>query len=168
VRIYIASGLDNLAEAKRVADMLEDLGHIITYRWFDHGPAGSSIERLQEVSVKEVEGVRSADVVLVLLPGGRGTHVELGGGLLTNKPVIIWDYTRTAFTVDNTTCAFYWHPNVYRVEGSMNGGSLLALMEVWHSVVMHRKTPMGALEHAAAAGWRTVMVPQSERALELV
>ena len=58
-----------------------------TFAWTDQdakNPAGYA-----DIAEAELAGVREADVVIVLLPGGYGTHVEIGAALALGKPVVI-------------------------------------------------------------------------------
>lgn len=89
MKYYIASKLENHAAHNRLRDVLAELGHQITYDWTPHGPVyGSGLDRVREVAELETKGVLDADFVVVLWPGGRGTHVELGMALAADKPVI--------------------------------------------------------------------------------
>lgn len=79
MKAYIASSLDNADEARAITEALELDGWTITYRWFDHGSAQDRGEAgIREVAQAELDGVVGADLVIVALPGARGTHVELG------------------------------------------------------------------------------------------
>ena len=135
LRFYLASTLPNHAAADLVADVLIEAGHQQTYRWSKHGPAGHlGAEGLGAVAAAEVEGVAAADVVIVLLPGGRGTHAELGMALALGKPVVLWDPSGEAFRCDNRTCAFYHHPGVALQFGLLvSEKSAKALAECLHS-----------------------------------
>jgi hypothetical protein len=133
MRIYLASGLENLPRAKEVRDLLLVAGHTITYDWMAHGPAGDKGEsHMARIAEAECRGVKDADCVVVLLPGGRGTHAELGMALALNKAVLLWDESATTWQVSNSTCAFYWHPCVVRGVGPIGerGENLLAQL-VW-------------------------------------
>ena len=60
---------------------------------------------------QELEAVKNADVLIVLLPGGFGTHVEIGAALALGKPVILHapDYE----TLNKPyRCVFHYHPRV--------------------------------------------------------
>jgi hypothetical protein len=58
-----------------VRDALKNRGHEISYDWTLHGSVKSvSKERLREVASLELDGISEADFVVVLLPGGNGTH----------------------------------------------------------------------------------------------
>jgi len=49
--------------------------------------------------------------VIALLPGGRGTHVEIGAALALDKPVILYAPDRK--TLDTPyPCPFHYHPAV--------------------------------------------------------
>ena len=69
-----------------VRDDLKKCGHDLTYDWTLHGSVKSvSKERLREVASLELDGVSEADFVVVLLPGGNGTHLELGFSIAREK-----------------------------------------------------------------------------------
>jgi nucleoside 2-deoxyribosyltransferase len=108
---YLASGLENIDNAKTLRDQLTAAGFIQSYDWTKHGPAP---DRVEEISVLEINGVRDADVVVVLLPGGRGTHTELGAAIAYGKRVVL---CAPAKIMEKTreTCAFYHHPHVQHV-----------------------------------------------------
>lgn len=115
MKYYIASKLENHAEHNRVRDFLNSLGHEITYDWTHHGPVyRSGLDRVREVAELETQGVIDADFVVVLWPGGRGTHVELGIALAARKPVLLITHVEAHHEATTETCAFYHHPLVTR------------------------------------------------------
>jgi nucleoside 2-deoxyribosyltransferase len=73
--------------------------------------AVESADTYSTVAVAEVEGVREADVLLVLLPGGFGTHVEIGVALALEKPIVIHAPDRETLNTPYP-CLFHYHPNV--------------------------------------------------------
>lgn len=131
-KYYIASGLENAAQVRELKTILDQAGWEHTYDWTVHGSVCASTppeqrpERLREVAGLESEGVWMADVVIVLLPGGRGTHTELGFALGMVDPVVFApdeDRMRICiyspdpekdFGTNGTTCVFYHHPCVER------------------------------------------------------
>lgn len=118
MKFYIASKLENAERVSALARVLKAYRWEQTYDWTTHGSVkDEGEERLTEVAENEIEGVRQADVVIVLLPGGRGTHAELGAANIMNKPVFIWSETDEPFRDGEPTCAFYWNRNVTRVVG---------------------------------------------------
>jgi nucleoside 2-deoxyribosyltransferase len=115
MKYYIATKLENHAEHNRVRDHLAKLGHEITYDWTPHGPVyRSGLERIREIAELETKGVLDADVVIVLWPSGRGTHVELGMAIAAGKPVIFISSLQAHHEATTETCAFYHHPLVKR------------------------------------------------------
>lgn len=116
MRYYIATGLERYAAHNEVRDELKRDGWTCTYDWTDHGSVKDcGRARIRQVAVNETKGVLDADVVIVLLPGGRGTHAELGMALAAGKPVILHSETGDEFRDGSPTCAFYWHPLCRRV-----------------------------------------------------
>ena len=116
-KFYLATRVENWALANEVADLLCTAGWVQTYRWAEHGDNGN-IEGLDEgtrrkVAVREVDGVTDADVLVVLMPGGRGTHCELGMALGLGRPVFLWARNKKDLrAVDGKLTSFYSHPNV--------------------------------------------------------
>lgn len=109
-KFYVATTLSNADQAKIVIRRLSDFGHQVTYDWTAHGKV-SGHEAMQDVALKELEGVVSADFIVVLWPGGRGTHIELGAAMATNKPIFF--ITPPEFDLD---VSFYHHPNIVRFD----------------------------------------------------
>ncbi len=126
MKYYIASRLENAAQVRQLKAILDERGWEHTYDWTVHGSVQSEgVERIAEVAEKELDGVLQADVVIVLLPGGRGAHAELGMAIMatsltypykqTDERVVIFSPNPAAdFGTDSTTCAFYHHPLVER------------------------------------------------------
>lgn len=118
MKFYISSRLENAKIVKPLAAFLRACGMEHTYDWTKHcsvqceGP-----ERIAEVAELEMEGVKEADIVIVLLPGGRGTHAELGIANALDKKVFMWAENEDLFLQDDRTCAFYWNRNVERIVG---------------------------------------------------
>jgi nucleoside 2-deoxyribosyltransferase len=120
LRFYIASRLENAQQVRAVAESLKDMGWEHTYDWTVHGSVKNEGEdRIKEVAEKEMQGVRDAEIVIVLLPGGRGTHAELGAANALRIPAIVWAETDDLFCQDDRTCAFYWNSNVTRITGDI-------------------------------------------------
>lgn len=120
MKFYIASRLENAEQVRCLAKILKMWGWEHTYDWTEHGSVQTEGEtRIREVAQKEIQGVKDADVVIVLLPGGRGTHVELGAAIALSKPVFIYAQTDEFFMQDNRICAFYLYDNITRVTGSL-------------------------------------------------
>ena len=115
---YVATGLDNHAQHRIMSEALLKYEIVVTYDWTTHGPVWSQGQvALRVVAGAEIDAVQKADAVVVILPGGRGTHVELGAALALKKPVALYDPTGLDIGPEDSrigkhTCAFYHHPNV--------------------------------------------------------
>jgi hypothetical protein len=112
---------------RAVKGMLDAAGWTHTYDWTVHGSVQKcGTERIAEVAKAETLGVMKADVVIVLLPGGRGTHVEIGlalanlwacGSRPEDQDILICLYSPNPdedFGTTGKTCAFYHYPNVQK------------------------------------------------------
>lgn len=118
-RFYLASGLKNMPAAEALLYRLRGLGLECTYNWLAHGSVkGEGPKRMREISGLEIDGVARADFVVVLLPGGRGSHVELGAALGLDKPVFLVAEDEHALKVAGEECTFHWHPRVTRIVGA--------------------------------------------------
>lgn len=149
--VYIATRLERHADHNLVRDALERLGIGCSYDWTTHGPVfREGIPRIREVAKAEMDGVLQADAVVVLLPGGRGTHAELGAALAAGKPTVLHSLTPDLHLgATSETCAFYHHPLVIPVETDPGDG--------WANVVAEATAP------AARLSWsRRVKVHEDE------
>ena len=97
-QISIASSTDNVECVRRVAEMLQRLGHAVTCDWFSEKvrkPDGMLKEMnhvaLATMGINEINGVMNCDICLALMPGGNGTHFELGMAYGMKKKIIIFD-----------------------------------------------------------------------------
>lgn len=119
LKYYLATRVENWFAANEIADALNGAGWFQTYRWTGHGKNGN-VEHLgdgikREVAENEVNGVLAADVLIVLAPGGRGTHCEVGVALGSNKPIFIWaEKEKDLKSADGQITTFYYHSNVTR------------------------------------------------------
>ncbi len=86
-RFYLATRKDRGQQAEPLLEALKAQGWERTFVWTAQDEA--STHGYAEVALKELAGVREADVLIVLLPGGYGTHVEIGAALALGKPVIL-------------------------------------------------------------------------------
>ena len=119
---YIATSLSRTADHHIVREALFAEGHQITYDWTAHGdsPKYISTQLLRDIAVTEVDAVLKADVLIVLLPGGGGTHVEMGVALAAQKPIIIHSEQEDPFLLGKQTKSFYHHPLVTQVVTPLN------------------------------------------------
>lgn len=114
---YIASGLPNAERVKSLRDKLVALDLRPSYDWTEHGYVLDKTLAIREkVAQSEIKGVLSADIVIVLHPGGRGTHVELGAAIAQAELAPIHAWPRLIYLVGAPPeCVFYDHPAVTRI-----------------------------------------------------
>jgi hypothetical protein len=113
MKYYIATSLLRIPEHNLVRDALSGCGHTLSYDWTLHGSVQSvSIERLQEVAILELGAILEADFVVVLLPGGKGTHLELGFAMGNHKKIFLHSEDPSLFDLGPQTNAFYYHPSL--------------------------------------------------------
>ena len=116
MRFYIASKLENAALVRQLAKDLISWGWEQTYDWTIHGCVLGDEKALRDVAKKELYGAAQADLVIVLLPGGRGTHTELGIALMSGCEIVLHSEEPAPFDVNSPeTRSFYWIPGVERV-----------------------------------------------------
>jgi nucleoside 2-deoxyribosyltransferase len=94
--LYLASSLSNFRRIRRFRDQLAAFGIQLTYDWTQWGerlenaavePLGPS--EIAAIAERELSGVIKCDLLAVVLPGGNGTHVELGAGLALGKKIFM-------------------------------------------------------------------------------
>lgn len=116
MKYYIATSTERVPAHNKVRDELQKRGYQITYDWTSHGSVRhTSTSRLKEVAELEMQGILSADFVLVLLPGGKGTHVELGLSLASGKKTFVHSEDPSMFEIGPQVCAFYHAPEIVRL-----------------------------------------------------
>ena len=119
MKFYIASKLENYDQVRYLANKLKSAGWTHTYDWTIHGSVKEKdIDTLKDVGQKEFNGVREADIVIVLTPQGRGTHTEFGMAIALGKKIFLCHTDSAYFLCDDNTSAFYWLPNVIRLIGN--------------------------------------------------
>lgn len=119
MKFYISSRLNNVEQVRYVASLLKRSGWTHTYDWTKFDGSPDVPNGLRMIAEKEYDAVKAADVVIVLTPQGRGTHIELGMAIALGKSVYIYHPDDTYFTNDDNTCAFYWLPQVKQLTGPM-------------------------------------------------
>jgi nucleoside 2-deoxyribosyltransferase len=125
-KFYLATRIDRAAQAEKLLEGLESRGWERTFTWTSQEIARA--EEYPELAMAELAGVREADVLIVILPGGRGTHVEIGAALALGKPVIL--HAPDQKTLDTPyPCVFHYHPGVtLLISEVVDVDAVLALM----------------------------------------
>ena len=121
MNFYISLRLSNIDKVRHAASLLKASGWTHTGDWtsFDLS-AGESPDGLRIIGEREFEGVKAADVVIIITPQGRGTHIELGMAIALGKRVYICHADDLYFKCDDNTCAFYWLPQVKQLTGEID------------------------------------------------
>lgn len=117
MKFYVGSGMKNCELVDYYAEKLIEKGWQQTYNWVKNVNDDISIEDMVKYAKSEKQGVLNSDVVIILLPAGRGAHIELGMALALNKKLFLCSLTEEAFNIENTV-AFYELPNVVRLVGT--------------------------------------------------
>ena len=108
-RFYLSTRKDRGTQATELLEALKGQGWQRTFDWANQNSLAA--DGYAEMALAEIEAVREADVLIVLLPGGYGTHVEIGAALALGKPVVLHAPDRK--TLDTPyPCVFHYHPGV--------------------------------------------------------
>lgn len=108
MHFYIATAFERKVDHNVIRDALCKAGHLITHDWTPTG-LDANIDLWASIAVADIRGVLDADVLIVLLPGQRGTHAEMGAALAAGIPVVI--IAPRAGDLDHP---FYFHPGITR------------------------------------------------------
>jgi hypothetical protein len=129
--IYIASRLENSAVVIALRDYLAPR-FVLAYDWTVHGNVKKEpLSYQSEIADNERKGVRDAMALIVILPGGRGTHIELGMAYGLGKPILLLGEQ----AVEGDEPAFYHGTGIYRIRSNWNYHDImqwLLLAEYWH------------------------------------
>ncbi len=117
MKFYIGSGFKNCELVNYYSKALEENGWSHTYNWTKNIGGEATIEDLVKYSELEIKGIVDSDVVIILLPAGRGTHIELGMALALNKKIFLCAASREEFSIENTV-NFYQLPDCMKLVGS--------------------------------------------------
>ncbi|MFD1172979.1 group-specific protein [Oceanobacillus picturae] len=115
MKYYIASSFQNKENVQAVSQFLSSKGHVNTYDWTLNERA-NTIEQLERIGILEKQAVADCDLFILYLPGGKGSHVELGLALAYGKKVII--YREKAFSPEEAS-SFYYVEGVNHVFGDL-------------------------------------------------
>ncbi len=118
MKFYIGSGMKNCDLVNTYANLLKENGWKQTYDWVKNISNDIRKEDMIKYASLESQGVADADVVIMLLPGGRGSHIELGMALTLNKKIFLCSATEENFNILNTV-AFYELPKITQLVGNV-------------------------------------------------
>lgn len=115
MKFYIASSFGNIEQVQKLSRRLtlNDWSH--TYDWTQHGRA-NSLENLEELGSLEVNAVKAADILVILLPAGKGSHTEFGIALGLEKTIYLYSPNNHIYDCDQTS-TFYHVKGVHKFVG---------------------------------------------------
>ncbi|KDN58952.1 group-specific protein [Exiguobacterium sp. AB2] len=114
---YIGSGFYNIENVRRLRDLLSAQGHTHTYDWTLNTRA-DSVDALRDIGEKERDAIKGSDFVVILLPAGKGSHVELGTAIGSSVPVFLHD-TTDSMTNFETKSTFYHVSHVIQLSDNL-------------------------------------------------
>lgn len=116
MKFYIGSGMKNCELVNYYANLLKENGWEQTYDWVKNVSDDISREDMIKYASLESQGIVDSDVVVILLPAGRGAHIELGMAMALNKEIFLCSVTNEEFNIENTV-AFYELSKVTQLVG---------------------------------------------------
>lgn len=116
-KFYVASSFNNIDTVRYVSNYLKNRGFIQTYDWTKNQRA-STLDDLKVIGSQEKNAVKEADFIIVLLPAGKGSHIELGIALGLGKKIYLYS-PNECFDNFETTTTFYHLPEVEKCLGSI-------------------------------------------------
>jgi hypothetical protein len=112
LKYYIATSFQNKEAHAECHRYFADMGYELTFDWTVY-PFIPDPYVLHTVATREIDAVKAADFVVVILPGGRGTHIELGAALAHAKPVfVVAPHPQQLLDWQGLPVPFYYHSSV--------------------------------------------------------
>ncbi|WP_423406824.1 nucleoside 2-deoxyribosyltransferase [Heyndrickxia sp. MSNUG] len=118
MKFYIASSFKNSEMVKVMAAQLKMEGFSHTYDWTINDRA-DSMELLASIGESELSAVRKSDFLVILLPGGKGSHIEMGIALGLGKRVYLYSLNNDIYEFDKTS-TFYHVAGVTKFVGDID------------------------------------------------
>lgn len=117
MKFYVGLGMKNCELVNYYAKLLKENGWEQTHDWVKNVSDDISKDDMIKYASLESQGIVDADVVIMLLPGGRGAHIELGMAMALNKKIFLCSTTKEEFSIENTV-AFYELPKITQLVGN--------------------------------------------------
>lgn len=118
MKFYIASSFKNIGLVRYVSENLKNRGYIHTYDWTVNENV-TTLEELKMIGEKEKTAVIEADFVVVLLPAGKGSHIELGIAIGNGKNIYLYSPNKEIDNIE-TTSTFYHLPEIEKCFGTLD------------------------------------------------
>lgn len=130
MKFYIGSSLHNAELVNDYSRILEKNGWEHTYNWTKNINGNITAEDLVRYAEAERQGIAEADVVIILLPAGRGSHIELGMAIALQKKIFLCSATQEEFILEHTV-SFYELPGIVKLVGTV--GENVERIWQWHN-----------------------------------
>lgn len=118
MKFYVASSFANIEQVRELSDELKLEGFVHTYDWTQNERA-NSLEALSFIGENEKQAVAGSDFLVVVLPAGKGSHIELGIALGVGKRVYLYSPTNEIYEYDKTS-TFYHVEGVNKFVGTFD------------------------------------------------
>ena len=118
MKFYIASSFKNIELVRYVSENLKNRGYIHTYDWTVNENV-TTLEELKIIGEKEKTAVIEADFVVVILPAGKGSHIELGIAIGNRKNIYLYSQNKEIDNIE-TTSTFYHLPEILKCFGTLD------------------------------------------------
>ncbi len=118
MKFYIGSGMKNAKLVDLYANLLMENHWEQTYSWTKNLSDEESFDEMLEYATLELQGIKNSDVVIILLPAGRGLYIELGMALGLEKKIFLISNSVEEFNALNTV-AFYALPQITKLVGNV-------------------------------------------------
>lgn len=119
MKFYVASSFKNIDKVRYVSEQLKSKGYIHTYDWTKNERA-LTVEELKQIGQEEKKAVSESDFIVILLPAGKGSHIELGIALGLNKKVILYSPNNEEANDLAKTSTFYHLSEVVKFTGTID------------------------------------------------
>lgn len=118
MNFYMASSFRNIEDVRFINDQLIKRGHHLTYDW-TQSERVETVAELNRIGQLELDAVQASDYLILVLPAGKGSHVELGIALTVQIPVFLCMLDSTSWTGSEAS-TFYHVCDVRPCFGQVN------------------------------------------------
>lgn len=117
MKFYVASSFKNVENVRYISQELKNHGFVQTYDWTVYGRT-SELADLERIGSLEKRAVMDSDIVIILLPAGKGSHIEMGMALAAGRKVFLYSPDDAVYDI-GLTSTFYHLPEVEIIAGSL-------------------------------------------------
>lgn len=106
LKFYIASSFQNKVSVKKMAEFLNLNGFELTYDWTKNDRL-KSLKDLRTVGEKEKNAVKQSDFFIMMLPAGKGSHIEYGIALGLGKRIYLYSPNQDIYDFEKTSTFYH-------------------------------------------------------------